>query len=126
MRRKLLIGLTILSMMAVGFAVAAKDPPTKLTIPKCGKKRKPVSFQHKKHVNKYKVACEHCHHLAKDPKRKKDAFKPCAACHAGKSGGKKKWGCADKSLKTNPYHVQCRGCHAAKKKGPRGCSKCHK
>ena len=126
MHRRLFVALSVIAMMGIGLVVAAKDPPTTTNIPKCGKTKGPVSFNHKKHVKDYKIACSHCHHLAADKKQKKDAYKPCAACHSGKAGGKKKSGCAEKSLKKNTYHLQCVGCHKKLKKGPRGCRKCHK
>ena len=125
MRRRLIVAMTVLAMMAIGIGVAAKNPPKTTKIPKCGSKKGPVTFNHQKHAKDYQVACNYCHHLAKDKKSKenKDA---CKSCHAGMAGGKKKSGCAEKSLKKNTYHIQCVGCHKKLKKGPRGCRKCHK
>ena len=46
-------------------------------------------------------------------------------CHAGKRKGKKP-GCAEMSMKKNPFHITCAGCHKKLKKGPTKCKACHK
>jgi len=126
MRRRLIVGLTVLGMMGIGIGVAAKNPPKTVKVSKCGKKKGPVTFNHQKHVKDNKISCVQCHHMAKDKKHKKDAYNPCASCHAGKAGAKNKYGCAEMSPKKNPYHIKCVGCHKKLKKGPRSCRKCHK
>ncbi len=109
-------------VVAAGTLAVAKDPPKKVTLDKCKKKKSAVEFDHEMHVKKNKIACKKCHHTGKN------VACSTAKCHAGKADGKKP-GCAEMSLKKNPYHIRCVGCHKKGlngKKGPRKCKDCHK
>lgn len=114
------IALGLVGGVAMLYTTAsAKDAPKKVVIDKCKKKKSGVSFDHQAHVKKQKIKCKTCHHTGKNDS--------CATakCHAGKAEGKKP-GCAEMSLKKNPYHISCVGCHKKQKKGPKGCKDCHK
>ncbi len=84
--------------------------------------RPPVIFLHDAHNEKAKIEqCSACHHEYKDGKKLEDGSSEgtaCSECH--KSGDKE-----------NPlpliraYHLQCKGCHAEKRKGPVMCGECH-
>jgi hypothetical protein len=119
-KRLLVIGIGIsLAGGAMLYADAnAKDAPAKMVLDKCKKKKSGVVLTHEAHAKKYKIECKSCHHTGKTDKS-------CASCHAGKAQGKKP-GCQEQSLKKNPYHINCVGCHKKKKKGPKGCKDCHK
>lgn len=109
-----LITFAILGMVS---GLVAKAPPTKVVIKSCQKKKPPVAFDHQKHAKTLKIECKTCHH--------KGDQKKCISCHAGKKKGNKP-GCEETSLKKNPYHINCAGCHKKQKKGPRTCKACHK
>lgn len=114
----ILITFGILGMVS---GLVAKAPPKKVVIKSCQKKRPPVAFDHEKHSKKLKIECKACHHAVKA----KDKYQKCITCHAGKKKGKKP-GCSEMSMKKNPYHLNCAGCHKDKNKGPKTCKGCHK
>lgn len=125
MSRKLMVIVIALGLVGSVAGIYAKPAPKKLTIKKCGKKKKPVTFDHEKHVKAHKIKCRTCHHETKETKK----AKPCASCHAGKAKkekGKLTPGCAEASSKKNPYHITCVGCHKKQKKGPKTCKACHR
>lgn len=101
------------------------DAPEKIVIKRCAKKKKPVTFPHGKHVKKNKIACKKCHH-----KNKPGTACASGSCHPMKAKGKVP-GCQEMSIKKNPFHILCLGCHktdarARKAKAPRTCKDCHK
>ena len=116
-KHKIIAVLVAIGIMGTVGVLVAKSPPKKVVIKGCQKKKPPVKFDHEKHVKSLKIGCKTCHH--------KGAGKTCFSCHAGKAKGKKP-GCAEMSLKKNPYHITCVGCHKKKGKGPKSCGKCHK
>lgn len=74
-----------------------------------------VKFNHKNHVEKYKLDCKRCHHTGE--------FKSCKDCHKAKAEGK------TLSAK-DAFHKDCKGCHDEAKKakkaaGPTACTQCH-
>lgn len=100
----------------------SKKPPKETVIKGCGDKKPPVKFPHAKHVKTLKekgMKCKTCHH-------KKGKVKTCSTkeCHGKPQKGLKT--CSDKSMKKNPFHKQCVGCHKKLKKGPKKCKECHK
>ena len=123
MSRKLLTVLITLGIMGMVTGLAAKAPPKQVTLDKCKKKKPGVAFDHEAHSKKHKIKCDQCH-KHKDGKKKKGKCSD-AKCHAGKAADKKP-GCAEASLKKNPYHIKCVGCHKKNKKGPKKCKECHK
>lgn len=117
MRGRVIAVLVAFGIMGMVTGLVAKSPPKKVVIKGCQKKKPPVAFDHEKHAKTIKIDCKTCHH--------KGTGKTCFSCHAGKAKGKK-LGCAEMSLKKNPYHVTCVGCHKKKGKGPKKCKACHK
>lgn len=118
MHRRLIAGLIVIG--GVGLVVgglSAKAPPKTVTIDKCKNKKSGVAFNHEAHAKKQKIACKTCHH--------KGTGKTCYSCHKGKAKDKTP-GCAEMSMKKNPYHITCVGCHKKNGKGPKTCKKCHK
>jgi hypothetical protein len=109
---------------------------------------KTVSFEHKKHIDEYKIACGECHHEDKDGKavpltnlKEGDNVKRCIECHKkpGYIKGKKARGLSGKEKReyhANAIHDNCKDCHKEfnKKKGlkpkdkgaaPTNCKGCH-
>lgn len=117
MSKRFICVVVLLGFVGATSAVIAGNQPTKIVIDKCKKKKSGVAFDHTQHSKKLKIACKSCHHKGKN--------KSCFSCHKGKAKGKV-LGCAEMSMKKNPYHVKCAGCHKKMKKGPRKCKQCHK
>lgn len=112
------------ALAAGAFAAKAKDAPESVTVDACKKKKPPVVFGHKKHVDA-KIACADCHHSQKDLKAGAETeVQKCSACHLNPKD--KALSCQEMSPKKNPFHVQCMGCHKKQKKGPTKCTECHK
>lgn len=119
MGRKLLTVLITLGIMGMVTGLAAKKPPKQVTIDKFKKKKSAVTFDHEAHSKKHKVKCVTCHHTKKQESCSTDK------CHGAKMDGKKPGG-GEASLKKNPFHINCIGCHKKQKKGPSKCKECHK
>ncbi len=106
-------------------AFSDKAPKKKIVIKGCQKKKKPVIFDHVKHVKAVKKDCTACHHKVDNKPPKKNR---CSQCHLKKQG-KKLDTCQAKSPKKNPFHRQCIGCHKKNKatapKAPTKCKQCH-
>lgn len=139
------LGVIMISMvfLAVGALTAAELPtkaPDEVIIDNQGVKKRlkrPVKFDHKKHVEEFinaegkKISCTECHHDDKDGKRKVwkegDPVQRCAACH----DPQKKEDNADNLQ--NAYHKMCKDCHWAvvrarlkkSSEAPISCNKCH-
>ncbi len=118
MRARLLVW-TLIAGLIGGVTAIAATAPTTTVIKACQKTKPPVTFPHKDHVTKGKMACKTCHHTGKN------VACSSADCHAGKASGKKP-GCAEASLTKNPFHINCVGCHKKMSKGPKTCAQCHK
>ncbi len=125
MNRKIFIALIAMAvaMAFVGTMTLAYagTPPGKIVLDKAKNKKKGVAFDHKDHSETYK--CQKCHHTAKTDAEAES----CYNCH-GKQEGIPDPGV--QSLKKNPFHIRCRGCHsdlkkAGKEHGPTVCGKCH-
>jgi hypothetical protein len=79
-------------------------------------------FPHDAHNEKAKIEnCNQCHHVYEDGKLVEDESsedRRCADCHgledAGRQPGLMK-----------AFHLNCKGCHQTKKKGPVMCGECH-
>jgi hypothetical protein len=100
-----------------------------------------VTFNHKKHVDEYKIACGECHHNDKGKPltnlKAGDPAKPCFDCHKkpGELKGKEARGLSDKeklAYHANAIHENCIGCHRKFNKGkpkakhaPVSCKQCH-
>ena len=78
-----------------------------------------VKFNHKKHAETLKVACDKCHHELKG-KKPGEVPKGCKACHKAAAEGK--------TLSSkDAFHKDCQKCHKQDKakKAPTTCTKCH-
>lgn len=119
MNKQLMVWTVCLGLIGGLSAFAEKAPPKDLVIKACQKRKPPVALPHDLHAKKAKIACKTCHH-----KGKMEQKCSAAECHAGKANSKRS-GCAEMSLKKNPFHISCRGCHQKMKKGPNKCQLCH-
>jgi hypothetical protein len=120
MHRTLLAGIITFGLIGAVAVLEAKPPPKTIVLDSCQKKKPAVTFPHQQHMKDLKIKCKECHH-----KGKPGTSCSAAKCHAGKAEGDKP-GCAEMSLKKNPFHINCVGCHKKKKKGPKTCNACHK
>lgn len=87
-------------------------------------RRPPVAFKHEQHNETAEIEeCNECHHVYdKDGKLVEDESsedQSCSECHdmvdSGRQPGLMK-----------AYHINCKGCHIERKKGPVMCGECHK
>lgn len=123
MGRRVMVGLA--TFVALVFAssslysmVNAAAPDT-MVIKIFQKKKAPVPFAHKKHIDA-KIECKTCHHTTeagKDPAA-------CTTCHKAEADGT-----TPKAEKA--FHKSCIDCHkkdakAGKASGPTKCGECHK
>jgi len=100
-----------------------------------------VQFDHKKHVEEYKLGCGECHHdengEPRDNLKAGDTVQGCIECHK-KPGERPKGEGAPKLSKeerlayhAEALHYNCKDCHKAYNKknntkaAPTTCSKCH-
>ncbi len=110
----ILAGFIISLFMVTGaLAQAAKDNYA------MGNSYGQVKFDHKKHAETLKTACEKCHHELKG-KKPGEVPKACATCHKAAAEGK------TPSAK-DAFHKDCQECHKQDKakKAPTTCTKCH-
>lgn len=84
--------------------------------------RPPVAFAHDAHNEKAGIeGCQECHHVYQEGNRVPDESSegtPCAECHGLQGSGRQP------GLMT-AFHLNCKGCHQAQKKGPVMCGECH-
>jgi hypothetical protein len=130
MRKFFLAGL--IAVMALAVAALAADMPEKVTIKDCAATKGAVEFPHKAHLTVVKD-CTKCHHTEKGLTAEtvaKATVAKCGSCHV-KPEKAETPACAGKTMKDNPYHIGCVGCHketlAAKAdtKAPTKCAGCH-
>ncbi|MEJ2281962.1 MAG: cytochrome c3 family protein [Desulfobacterales bacterium] len=87
------------------------------------KQRRPASvFRHDDHNETAEIEeCNECHHVYENGERITDESsegQSCADCHT------------EKTIDSRPglrraYHLNCKGCHQSKKRGPVMCGECH-
>jgi hypothetical protein len=84
--------------------------------------RPAAGFRHDAHNEKAKIdACNQCHHVYQDGKLVEDESsedKRCGDCH----------GLEDSDRQPGlmkAFHLNCKGCHQEKRKGPVMCGECH-
>ena len=84
--------------------------------------RPPSVFNHEEHNETAEIEeCNECHHLYEDGKKLEDESSEdqlCADCHQPASTERQP------SL-MRAFHLNCKGCHKQKSKGPVMCGECH-
>ena len=86
------------------------------------KQRPPAVFKHDDHNELAEIeACNECHHIYDNGEKLEDESyedQLCSECHTEKPSDNQP------GLK-KAFHLNCKGCHQAKKKGPIMCGQCH-
>lgn len=86
------------------------------------RQRPPAVFKHDDHNEAAEIEeCNECHHLYENGKKLEDESSDdqlCSDCHSENSSNNQP------GLK-KAFHLNCKGCHREKKKGPVMCGKCH-
>ena len=86
------------------------------------RQRPPAVFKHDEHNEKAEIEeCNECHHIYESGERLADESsedQSCSDCHSEK-------GTDDRPRLIKAYHLNCKGCHQAAKKGPVMCGECH-
>ena len=86
------------------------------------RQRPPAVFKHDDHNELAEIeACNECHHIYDNGEIQEDESSEdqlCSECHTEKSSDNQP------GLK-KAFHLNCKGCHQAKKKGPIMCGQCH-
>ena len=83
--------------------------------------RGPSLFNHDEHNEAAGIeACNECHHIYKDGKRTEESSEDqrCSDCHGKEASG-------NTPAVMKAFHINCKGCHTDKKKGPVMCGECH-
>ncbi len=87
-----------------------------------GPKRVPAVFNHEEHNEIAGLdECNECHHIYEDGIRLEDESSEdqmCSDCHDIKASDR-----TPGLMKA--FHLNCKGCHLAEKKGPVMCGECH-
>ena len=124
--RKSILGMVFMmaAMVFAGVAMAGEMPET-LTIDDCSAKKSAVEFPHAAHLEV--TECTTCHHTAEGLTAETAGsmeVKSCASCHL-EPAEETTPGCSEMSLKKNPFHINCVGCHKEQAAGPTKCDECH-
>jgi hypothetical protein len=86
------------------------------------KQRPPAVFKHDEHNEKAEIEeCNECHHVYENGQRLEDESsedQQCSECHTENSSD-------NRPHLVKAFHLNCKGCHLAKKKGPIMCGQCH-
>lgn len=113
-----------LSVGLVAVVAYANPFPEEVVIGEAAKEQPPVTFPHAAHTKVVK-SCDTCHHTNKGlTAANEKGVKKCSACHLNPEGDVPSMKVS--SMKKNPFHIRCVGCHKAEKKGPTACKGCHK
>jgi hypothetical protein len=112
----------IVVLMLTGMAVSATmimahHPTGVITIDESKNKKAPVAFPHGEHAED--IVCVTCHHTSEGEKVEEKCFD----CHGQDPDAPDP---SVSSLKDNPFHSLCRGCHKDKGVGPTSCNDCHR
>ena len=130
MQKYVLTGLLVAVMSAALVALASEMPET-ITIDDCADKKAAVEFPHKAHFEV--TDCVTCHHTSEGLTLETAAemeVATCASCHVAPEDEAVP-ACGEMSLKKNPYHISCVGCHKdyvkehADSTAPTKCNDCH-
>jgi hypothetical protein len=125
MRKSLLtFGLGFVAML-FAVVVVAGEAPEATTIDDCVAKKAAVEFPHAAH---YEVTeCTTCHHTSEGLTADTTGgmeVQACGACHTTVEEATTPE-CSQMSLKKNPFHINCVGCHKEEAAGPTKCNECH-
>jgi len=125
MRKSFLtLGLGIVAML-FAVVVMAGEVPDAATIDDCVAKKSAVEFPHAAHVEA--AECTACHHtdegLTADSAGGMEV-QACGACHTTPEEATTPE-CSQMSMKKNPFHINCVGCHKESSSGPTKCDDCH-
>lgn len=86
------------------------------------KQRPPAVFRHDEHNEKSDIEeCNECHHVYEEGQKLEDESSEdqlCSDCHGDHASG-------NQPQLVKAFHLNCKGCHLAKKKGPIMCGQCH-
>jgi hypothetical protein len=125
------MGLGVLAIMAAATLVAFAEVPENITIDACADTKAAVEFPHKAHFEF--ADCVTCHHTSDGLTAETMAdmtVETCGSCHIAPEDAATPL-CSEKSLKKNPYHISCVGCHKEHKAehadttAPTKCTACH-
>ncbi len=86
-------------------------------------RRPPAVFQHDEHNELAEIEeCYVCHHVydenGKLMEDESSEDQPCSECHELTRSG-------NKPALMKAFHINCKGCHEERKKGPLMCGQCH-
>ena len=122
MRKSFLgIGLGIVALL-IAVAPIAAETPDATTIDDCVSKKSAVDFPHAAHFEV--TECTTCHHTDEGLTADSGEAQPCGECHTSPEAAETP-ACSQMSLKKNPYHINCVGCHKEQEAGPAKCDECH-
>ena len=96
--------------------VLAHHPTGVITIDGAQAKKAPVTFPHGQHAGD--IDCVTCHHTSEG----ENVEEACFDCHGQDPEAPDP---SVSSLRDNPFHALCRGCHKDNGEGPTSCSACH-
>jgi len=87
------------------------------------RQRPPAVFQHDAHNEKAQIEeCNECHHVYDENGKKLEdessEDQSCSDCHEAHDSG-------NRPGLRKAFHLNCKGCHLAKKQGPVMCGSCH-
>ena len=86
------------------------------------RQRPAAVFRHDEHNEAAEIEeCTECHHVYEDGKKLEDESSEdqlCSDCHNQDATD-------DRPHLAKAFHLNCKGCHHAKKKGPIMCGECH-
>lgn len=112
------------TVFAVLLVLLAAAPPETATLGECGEKQAAVTFPHQAHID-HGTPCVTCHHTDEGLTAESEGdVQKCTACHLNPTDEATP-SCGEMSLKKNPYHAACMGCHKEEGKGPTKCTECH-
>ncbi|NNL75017.1 MAG: cytochrome c3 family protein [Desulfobacterales bacterium] len=86
-------------------------------------RRTPAVFRHDEHNELAQIEeCNQCHHAYNDDGKlledESSEDRRCSDCHDLKASG-------GRPALMKAYHLNCKGCHKARKDGPTMCGQCH-
>lgn len=121
--RKSLLVLSFGIVVALSAVVVMAEAPENITLGGCADKKAAVEFPHAAHYEL--TECSTCHHTQEGlTADSEEAVEACISCHLEPEvEGTPR--CGEMSVKKNPYHIKCIGCHKEQDAGPATCDECH-